>query len=427
MRKYSESKAKHEVKSAGCQLSRAKTFVKSKQVIRKQAAKKVRRLEKEIGRYEKSTIGSFECSRLEGRTMRYGFACKPLLTGTVVTCKGQVSTARDTERIKGAEKCTNAEEVDMKQLGEKKQLRNGQLGERAGLWRRRRRGIGFGFLAGGIAASKARKKYKAKLLRTDKIFLKLTRNSELESKQICKGKEEEALMGEVEVGETVLGHSKMSTNDSEDNNAHGSERSQTRSAPAVAAPGIGCLAKDGETADCSKDPAVVKEAIKLIEKSPHPNAAVRAIQRSKQSGNHATIRRTSRGSPLQTDQTTKLQRKVKDLERQLKRCRMRPMKSKSKRKGYPRKSKRKRKGNAIAPPLHTNSAGNGKAEKAARYQRVNAAFIKQVQCTPCKHNCINKDNTKKKAECQVAKYCRVPEGRLTAIQAAQNELECLQM
>merc|ERR1711865_928776 len=83
------------------------------------------------------------------------------------------------------------------------------------------------------------------------------------------------------------------------------------------APGISCLAKDGETADCSKDPAVVKEAIKLIEKSPHPNARVRVIQRSKQSGNHATIRRTSRGSPLQTDQTTKLQRKVKDLERQL--------------------------------------------------------------------------------------------------------------
>merc|ERR1712166_1035569 len=117
-----------------------------------------------------------------------------------------------------------------------------------------------------------------------------------------------------------------------------------------------------------------------------------------------------------------------DLERQLKRSQMRPMKSKRKRKGHARKSKRKRKGNAIAPSLHTNSAGNGKAEKAARHQRVNAAFIKQVQCTPCKHNCINEDKTKnKKAECQVVKYCRVPEGRLTAIEAAQHELECLQM
>merc|ERR1711865_851394 len=110
------------------------------------------------------------------------------------------------------------------------------------------------------------------------------------------------------------------------------------------APGISCLAKDGETADCSKDPAVVKEAIKLIEKSPHPNAAVRVIQRSKQSGNHATIRRTSRGSPLQTDQTTKLQRKVKDLERQLKRSQMRPMKVIQRSKGRKQRSRKRSRG-----------------------------------------------------------------------------------
>ena len=83
------------------------------------------------------------------------------------------------------------------------------------------------------------------------------------------------------------------------------------------APGIGCLAKDGETADCSKDPAVVKEAIKLIEKSPHPNAAVRVIQRSK---GHTRVRKRAghvTRERLQNNRNTKLAKQVKDLQRQL--------------------------------------------------------------------------------------------------------------
>merc|ERR1711865_1153422 len=55
---------------------------------------------------------------------------------------------------------------------------------------------------------------------------------------------------------------------------------------------------------------VVKEAIKLIEKSPHPNAAVRLIQRSK--GRKQRSRKRSRG------RSTKLAKRVKDLERKLK-------------------------------------------------------------------------------------------------------------
>ena len=87
----------------------------------------------------------------------------------------------------------------------------------------------------------------------------------------------------------------------------------TQRAQVTPAPGIGCLAKDGEIADCSKDPAVVKEAIKLIEKSPQPNAAVRLIQRS--NGRKQRSRKPSRGRCIR--QTSKLAKRVKDLERQL--------------------------------------------------------------------------------------------------------------
>merc|ERR1711865_743409 len=55
---------------------------------------------------------------------------------------------------------------------------------------------------------------------------------------------------------------------------------------------------------------VVKEAIKLIEKSPHPNAAVRLIQRSK--GRKQRSRKRCRG------RSTKLAKRVKNLERKLK-------------------------------------------------------------------------------------------------------------
>merc|ERR1712166_733569 len=104
------------------------------------------------------------------------------------------------------------------------------------------------------------------------------------------------------------------------------------------APGIGCLAKDGEIADCSKDPAVVKQAVKLIEKSPHPNAAVRLIQRSK--GRKQQSRKRSRG------RSTKLAKRVKDLERKLKqrsrkRCRGRSTKLAKRVKDLERKLKTK--------------------------------------------------------------------------------------
>ena len=54
----------------------------------------------------------------------------------------------------------------------------------------------------------------------------------------------------------------------------------------------------------------MKQAIKLIEKSSHPNAAVRLIQRSK--GRKQRSRKRSRG------RCTKLEKRVKDLERKLK-------------------------------------------------------------------------------------------------------------
>jgi len=150
------------------------------------------------------------------------------------------------------------------------------------------------------------------------------------------------------------------------------------------APGISCLAKDGETADCSKDPAVVKEAIKLIEKSPHPNAAVRVIQRSKQSGNHATIRRTSRGSPLQTDQTTKLQRKVKDLERQLKR-RSKGRKQRSRKRSRGRSTKLAKRVKDLERKLSRTRVELAKMQVAAKSFKKKKRTRKQSSTKTC-HN-----------------------------------------
>merc|ERR1712166_1366330 len=77
----------------------------------------------------------------------------------------------------------------------------------------------------------------------------------------------------------------------------------------VATSGIGCPTKDGKTADCSQDPAMVKQAIKLIEKSPHPRAAAKKIRQSNR-GKHGRSRKCagcSRGRPAE------LEKQVKDL------------------------------------------------------------------------------------------------------------------
>ena len=60
----------------------------------------------------------------------------------------------------------------------------------------------------------------------------------------------------------------------------------------------------------------MKEAIKLIEKSPHPNAAIGVIQRSKGHGRGRVRKRATR-ERLQNDRNTKLAKQVKDLQRQL--------------------------------------------------------------------------------------------------------------
>ena len=77
--------------------------------------------------------------------------------------------------------------------------------------------------------------------------------------------------------------------------------------------GISCLTKDGEIADCSQDPAMVKQAIKLIEKSPHPRAAARKIRGSNR-GKHGHSRKRARRS---RGGTAELEKQVKDLKAKL--------------------------------------------------------------------------------------------------------------
>ena len=81
----------------------------------------------------------------------------------------------------------------------------------------------------------------------------------------------------------------------------------------VATSGISCPTKDGKIADCSQDPAIVKQAIKLIEKSPHPRAAARKIRGSNR-GKHGHSRKCARCS---RGGTAELEKQVKDLKAKL--------------------------------------------------------------------------------------------------------------
>ena len=81
----------------------------------------------------------------------------------------------------------------------------------------------------------------------------------------------------------------------------------------MATAGIGCLTKDGKIADCSQDQAVVKQAIKLIEKRPHPRAAARKIRGSNR-GKHGHSRKRARRS---RGGTAELEKQVKDLKAKL--------------------------------------------------------------------------------------------------------------
>ena len=190
-------------------------------------------------------------------------------------------------------------------------------------------------------------------------------------------------------------------------------------AQAKPAPGIGCLAKDGEIADCSKDPAVVKEAIKLIEKSPHPNAAVRLVQRS--NGSKHRSRKCSRGQC--TKQTSKLAQRVKDLERQLK--------LKSTRLAKAQLAIGKTKTNRKAKTKQTSKLAQRVKDLERQLEAKSTRLAKaQLAIGKTKKNRKAKKRNRKQSNdlntCIVAKICEpIASGRSVKISKAALKAECL--